>query len=195
MHHRRVVQAKQPPRTATYEELAALPEHVVGEIIGGELYVQPRPATGHGNASSILGALLIPPFRLGKDGPGGWIILDEPELHVGQPREILVPDLAGWRRTRMPELPLVPAMKLAPDWVCEVLSPSTALKDRAKKLPVYAREGVGHVWLIDPVIKSLEVYRCQGTVWQLVATHGEDERVAVEPFEALELELALLWAL
>lgn len=191
---REVVQAKRQPRTATYEELSALPEHVVGEIIGGELFVQPRPATGHANASSILGALLIPPFRLGKDGPGGWTILDEPELHVGQPREVLVPDLAGWRRERMPELPLAPALQLAPDWVCEVLSPSTAFKDRAKKMPVYGREGVGHVWLIDPVIRSLEVFRLGRSWWELVATHGEDERVAVEPFDALELDLALLWA-
>lgn len=177
-----------------YDALRQLPDHVVGEIIGGDLYVQPRPSLGHANVSTGLTALLYGPFRLGTGGPGGWIILDEPELHLGEPREILVPDLAGWQRARMPELPLEQGTKLAPDWVCEVLSPGTALKDRVKKLPIYAREQVGHVWLIDPAAKSLEVYRLAGSSWHLVAGYGEAERVRAEPFEAIELDLAILWA-
>jgi Uma2 family endonuclease len=179
---------------SVYEALRALPEHVVGEVIAGELFVQPRPSLGHANVSTGLTAMLYGPFRLGTDGPGGWIILDEPELHLGDPQEILVPDLAGWRRERMPELPLEPATKLAPDWICEVLSPSTALKDRSRKLPIYAREGVRHAWLIDPVAKSLEVLRLEGAFWQIIATYGEDARVRAEPFDAVELDLSILWA-
>src|SRR5262245_30527601 len=123
---------------ASYEDLAALPENVVGEILDGELYVQPRPAAAHAGSASGLGVLLGAPFRYGRDGPGGWMILDEPELHLGS--DVVVPDLAAWRRERMPELPHVPAIELAPDWVCEVLSPSTVKIDRAKKLAIYARE-------------------------------------------------------
>jgi Uma2 family endonuclease len=179
---------------ATYEDLCALPENVIGEIIGGELYAQPRPGVPHTIASSNLGGMLFGPFRMGSDGPGGWIVLDEPELHLGDPTDVLVPDLAGWRRERMPEAPSTPAIRIPPDWVCEILSPSTALKDRSKKLPVYARERVQHVWLIDPDAKSLEVLRLSGDVWQIVATYGEDQRVRAEPFEAIELDLAVLWA-
>jgi Uma2 family endonuclease len=188
-----VVGAKQP-RRATYADLADLPENTIGEIIAGELFVQPRPSVPHAIASSNLGGLLFGPFRMGSGGPGGWIILDEPELHLGDPADVLVPDLAGWRRERMAEAPNAPSIALAPDWVCEVLSPSTALKDRAKKLPIYARERVSFAWLIDPEARSLEVLRLAGGAWQLVATYGEDQRVRAEPFDAVELDLAPLWA-
>jgi Uma2 family endonuclease len=188
-----MVTAKQQAASA-YEALAALPEHVVGEVIGGELFVQPRPRSSHALASSHLGGSLFGPFTLGNGGPGGWVILDEPELHFGEPKDILVPDLAGWRRERMPEVPDAAAFTLAPDWVCEVMSPSTALHDRKKKLPIYARERVGHVWSIDPEAKSLEVLRLEGAFWQIIATYGDSDRVRAEPFDAVELDLAILWA-
>ncbi|MCC7381460.1 MAG: Uma2 family endonuclease [Deltaproteobacteria bacterium] len=179
-------------KPSTYEDLVALPEHVIGEIIDGELHVQPRPAVPHANASSNLGVLLGGPFKLGRGGPGGWVILDEPELHLG--RDVLVPDLAGWRRERMPEVPGTPAITLGPDWVCELLSPSTAKIDRTKKLAVYAREGVGHVWLIDPELLTLEVFRLEAGRWMLAATFADELRVRAEPFEAIELELDVLFS-
>jgi Uma2 family endonuclease len=136
------------------------------------------------------------PFRFGHGGPGGWIILDEPELHLGpeDDRDVVVPDLAGWRRERMPEMPDTAFITLAPDWLCEVLSRSTETHDRATKMPIYAREKVTHTWLLDPIAQTLEVYRLKADGWRLVATHKQDAKVRAEPFEAFELDLALLWA-
>ncbi|WP_074949969.1 Uma2 family endonuclease [Myxococcus fulvus] len=180
-----------PKRPATYEDLLALPEHVVGQIVDGELIVMPRPASPHGRATSRLGGELYGPFERGRGGPGGWFFHDEPELHFR--KDVLVPDLAGWRRERMPEIPDVPYFTLAPDWVCEVLSPSTASLDRVRKKRIYAREGVGHVWLVDPKARTLEVFRRDGERWVELGTYSGDERVRAEPFEALELVLSDLW--
>ena len=178
---------------ATFADLEAVPEYLVAEIINGELRTMPRPASRHARAASRLGARLDGPFDLGEGGPGGWIILDEPELHLGE--DALVPDLAGWRRERMPELPDVKFFTLAPDWICEVLSPSTAADDRADKLPIYAREGVRHVWLIDPIAKTLEVLVLNAEQqWLLKPVFRGDLSVRAEPFNAIELNLALLWA-
>jgi len=141
----------------------------------------------------MLGAELSRPFDRGKGGPGGWILLDEPELHLHG--DILVPDLAGWRRERMPRLPMqAAAFELPPDWVCEVLSPSTAPIDRADKVPIYARERVTHVWLIDPILHTVEVYRPDGETYRMMATFRGDAAVRAEPFEAFELELSALWS-
>jgi Uma2 family endonuclease len=178
-------------KPATYADLEALPANKVGELIDGELYVSPRPAGPHTVAASVLGMELGGPFHLGRGGPGGWFLLDEPELHLGE--DVLVPDLAGWRRERMPEAPRTAAFTLAPDWVCEVLSPSTAALDRSAKLAVYAREEVRHVWLVDPVLRTLEVLRLEGGRYFLLGTHTGTARVRAEPFEAWELALALLW--
>ncbi len=179
-------------RRATYEDLLAVPEHLVAEIIHGELITHPRPSAPHARASSRLGALLDGPFDRGKGGPGGWVILDEPELHLHG--HVLVPDLAGWKRERMPELPDAAAFELAPDWICEVLSPSTAAADRADKLPIYATEHVSHVWLVDPLAQTLEVLRLDGETYRLIQTSRDAAVVRAEPFAALELELASLWA-
>jgi Uma2 family endonuclease len=181
-----------PKRRATYEELLAVPEHLVGEIIDGTLVTSPRPASRHARAASSLGGELYGPFDRGKGGPGGWIILDEPELHLHG--DVLVPDLAGWRRERMPELPDASAFELAPDWTCEVLSPSTAATDRAEKMPIYAREHVGHMWLVDPIARTLEACQLENGRWVLLGTWRDDARVRAAPFEAYELELAGLWA-
>lgn len=180
------------PRAATYADLEALPENLVGQIIDGELIAQPRPSSLHARAASVLGAELGPPFDGGRGGPGGWIILDEPELHLGG--DVLVPDLAGWRRTTLPELPDVPHFTLRPDWVCEVLSPRTEVLDRRRKRPIYAREGVSHVWLVDPNAQLLEVFRLDGETYRLVASHAADEKIRAEQFDAIELELGALWA-
>lgn len=177
-------------KKATYEDLLAVPAPLVAEIIRGTLITMPRPQLRHARASSQLGGELHG-FGSRRGGPGGWLILDEPELHLGE--EVIVPDLAGWRRERVPEMPDEPYFSLAPDWVCEVLSPSTEVIDRADKLPIYAEHKVGHVWLLDPEIKTLEVFRLDGKTYRLLHTSKEDARVRAEPFEALELDLSILW--
>jgi Uma2 family endonuclease len=195
VHRRRAMiqpMSKRPP--ATYADLEALPDNIVGEIIDGELYTQPRPASPHAAASSQLGGELHGPFRHGRGGPGGWIILDEPELHLGPRPDILVPDIAGWRRTRMPERPNGAAFTLAPDWVCEVISPGTEAKDRVKKMPVYAREGVGHIWLVDPLERTLEIFRLESGRWVLAGAFAGETKVRAEPFDAIDLDLAILWS-
>lgn len=181
-----------PTRPATYADIEALPETKVGEILGGILHVSPRPALSHAHTASVLGGELGPPFHRGRGGPGGWVILDEPELHLVE--DVLVPDLAGWRRERMPEVPKTAFTTLAPDWVCEVLSNSTEATDRSAKMPIYARDRVAHVWLIDPIVQTLEVYRLDGETYRLVVTLCEDATARVEPFDAIELELGALWA-
>jgi hypothetical protein len=178
-------------RRATYSDLLRVPEHQVAEIVDGDLHVSPRPAPRHAFASSMLGSDLIPPFHDGRGGPGGWWILDEPEVHLAE--DVLVPDLAGWRRERMVALPDSTAFEIAPDWVCEILSPSTERLDRAKKMPAYARHRIAHLWLINPAARTLEVYRLADDRWLLLETHEDAARVRAEPFEAIELELARLW--
>ena len=193
-------QPAEKQRRATYADLEAVPPNKVAELVRGTLHVFPRPAPRHANTSSVLGIKLGGPYGLGDGGPGGWWILDEPELRFPDPDapgeiDALVPDLAGWRRERMPELPETAYFAVAPDWICEVLSPSTAAFDRDEKMPVYAREGVRHAWLVDPIARTLEVYvldtnRC----WGPPAVHRGAARVRVEPFDAIELELSVLWA-
>ncbi len=178
-------------RVATYEDVLRAPENKVAEILDGDLYTSPRPAPPHAIAVSALGAELGPPFHFGRGGPGGWWILYEPELHVGD--EIAVPDLAGWRRTRMVAPPPEAYFTLVPDWICEAVSPSTEHIDRRLKLPLYARCGVAHAWLVNPLTRTLEVLRLQDRGWLLVATHGADQVVRAEPFEVLELDLLHLW--
>ncbi len=180
-------------RNATYADLFDLPKNVVGEILCGQLYTHPRPAPRHAQAYSALGGNLWKPFDNGTGGPGGWWILDEPELHLGS--DILVPDIAGWRRERMPTLPETAWFELAPDWVCEVLSPSTARTDRAVKMPLYAREGVPHLWLVDPDARTLEIYHLQANHhWLLLETLKDDDPVKQPPFDAITFPLESLWA-
>ena len=182
--------AKKP---ASYQDILALPEKILGQIVAGELYATPRPAFAHTQVTSALGGTLWGPFGRGTGGPGGWLILDEPELHLGN--DVLVPDLAGWRRTRMPQLPAAdaPFLCLAPDWICEVLSPSTTGLDRIRKMPVYARERVEHAWLIDPVARTLEVFHLEDGEWVLKLGYSGNEKAHAAPFEALEIDLATLW--
>lgn len=178
-------------RAATYEDVLAAPRHMVAEVIHGALHLNPRPAAPHAKAASVLGMDLGGPFDRGRGGPGGWIVLYEPELHLK--RDILVPDLAAWRRERMAEVAAVPYFTLAPDWVCEILSRSTQATDRTEKMGICAREGVGHTWLVDPVARTLEAYRLQGSEWLRVGAWQGDTRVRAEPFDAIELELDALW--
>ncbi len=177
--------------TAAYAKLAALPEHQVGEIVDGELIVSPRPAPRHALAASMLGIKIGAPFHVGDGGPGGWWILDEPEVHFGE--EVVVPDLAGWRRERMPELPETAYFEFVPDWVCEVVSPSTARHDRASKLPLYAREGVAYLWMADPLAHTLEVLALHEGAYKVLAVFSDERSARAEPFDSIELDVSALW--
>lgn len=181
-------------RGATYEDLLKVPENMVAEIIDGELHATPRPASPHANAASGIASDVRGPFHRAPDGPGqpgGWWILFEPELHLA--KDVLVPDVAGWRRATMPVLANVAYFERAPDWACEVVSPTTAGTDRVRKMRIYARESVGHLWLVEPLAKTLEVYRLQTEQWVVASTHSGSERVRAEPFEAIEIDLTRWW--
>jgi Uma2 family endonuclease len=185
--------AVQTKRHATYEDLLEVPDTKVAEIVDGELIVSPRPAAPHAFAATGIAVALGAAFH-GTDalaGPGGWWTLPEPELHFAA--DVLVPDLAAWRCARMPAVPNVAAFTLAPDWLCEIISPSSARHDRIAKMRCYAREGVASVWLVDPLARTLESFRLDGGRWTVVASHAADEVVRVEPFEAVEIRLARWW--
>lgn len=180
-------------RQATYADLLDLPDNLVGEILHGQLHTQPRPAPKHARAYSSMTGNLWNPFDNGTGGPGGWWILGESELHLGS--NILMPDIVGWRRERMPALPDIAWFELRPDWVCEILSPSTAASDRAVKMPIYAREGVPHLWLVDPDARTLETYHLQHNGhWLLLETLQDDAPVKQAPFDAITFPLGSLWA-
>ncbi|PWG62940.1 Uma2 family endonuclease [Spiribacter halobius] len=176
-----------------YAAIAALPEGVTGEIIDGQLHTQPRPAGRHILAGSNLGAELLPAYGKGRGGPGGWWILIEPEVHFVRNAEVLVPDLAGWRRERMPELPEDQRFEVVPDWVCEILSPATASRDREVKMPVYARYGVRYAWIVDPRERTLEAYDRRDDALELVAAYQEADEVCAAPFEAAVFRVGALW--
>ncbi|WP_437937259.1 Uma2 family endonuclease [Sorangium sp. So ce341] len=188
-----------PPRNAPEVEAAfeAVPPEQVAEILDGELFTFPRPGRPHTRSASRLTMKLGSAFDLGDGGPGGWVLLDEPELHLGPRPDKVVPDLAGWKRERMPDAlgdEDTPAhYDVALDWVCEVISPRTERVDRGKKMRIYRREGVGHVWLLSPLLRTLEVYRLEGGRWVLLETYEEDAKVRAEPFDAVELDLAAIW--
>ncbi|MTW20346.1 Uma2 family endonuclease [Allochromatium palmeri] len=180
-------------RPTLYEQLAALPEGLTGEILAGQLHTQPRPTGPHGRASVRLDRTIGRGYDDGDGGPGGWWILVEPEVHFIRDQEVAVPDLAGWRRERMPRIPEGHRFEVAPDWICEILSPATASKDRKIKLPLYAQYGVAHVWLVDPTKRTLEVYALQDGAWQLQLQASGEDKVQAPPFVELTLELQSLW--
>ena len=178
-------------KRATYQDVLDAPPNMVAEIVYGTLYTHPRPASPHARAGTGISALVGVPFDYGQDGPGGWWIVYEPELHLGD--HIVVPDLAGWRRARMPQYPDAAYFELAPDWVCEVLSPSTRALDRGAKQAIYAREGVQHLWLVDPGAKTLEAFELRKRRWVLLKQLAGNAQVSVPPFDAITFSLADLW--
>ena len=179
------------PRRASYQDVLDAPPHMVAEVVDGVLYTQPRPAVPHTAAYSSLGMIIGSPFQFGRGGPGGWVILSEPELHFS--RDIVVPDIAGWRRERMPELPTGAYITLAPDWVCEILSKSTRKLDFGGKRAIYAREGVRYQWFVDPIERSLEAYELRDEKWVLIDKLYEDAQVSLPPFDAISFNLGDLW--
>ncbi len=185
--------SEQAIKSATYEDLLDLPENMVGEIIDGELFAFPRPSPKHANISSSLQGHIWKPYQFGRDqGPGGWWILFEPELRLG--KHTLVPDIAGWKKERLPALPDTNWLSIAPDWICEILSPSTMRTDRIKKMPIYARHGVSYLWMVNPMQKIFEVFRVESGKWLLIHTFMDDDRVCAEPFPDVEIDLKYLWA-
>ena len=182
---------KKPARKATYRDVLDAPAHMVAEIVDGVLHLQRRPPTLAALAKTALASEIGGPFFKGRDGPGGWWIVNEPELHFGE--DIVVPDIAGWRRERMPTMPDVAFLTLAPDWVCEVLSASTRKLDLEGKRPVYAREGVGHLWFVDPAARTLEAFQLEGGAWTPAGAAREDDPVSLPPFEAVAFPLGALW--
>ena len=185
--------AQSTARRASYQDVLDAPAHRVAEIVDGTLYTHPRPAMPHALASSALQSDLSNTFQFGRGGPGGWWIIFEPELHLGE--DILVPDLAGWRRERMPDYPDTAYVSLPPDWVCEVLSASTRRLDLQEKRPVYAREGVGHLWLVDPADRTLEAFELHDGQWLLIASAKDDDPVSIRPFDAITFSLGEALAL
>ena len=174
-----------------YQKVLEAPPHKVAEVIGGEYHLNPRPAMPHALASSILGDELIGPFGRGRGGPGGWWIVFEPELHLAD--DIVVPDLAGWRRETMPDFPGGAYCTVAPDWVCEVLSASTRGIDNSEKRSIYVREGVSHLWFVDPDARTLEVFELRDDRWLLLDTLAGEAQVSLPPFEAITFPLSDLW--
>lgn len=180
-------------KRATYADLEAVPPHLVAELLFGSLETHPRPAAPHSVSMASLIDELTGPFQKGRGGPGGWLFMVEPELHLGT--HVAVPDLAAWRKDRIARLPRTGRVTLAPDWVCEVLSPSTSRVDRIVKSRVYASVGVPFYWLLDPIARTLEIQRLQGGQWLQLAAFSDADRVAAAPFDAVTFELADLWPL
>jgi Uma2 family endonuclease len=180
-------------RPAAYADIEGLPPHIVGEIIDGELVTHPRPSPRHAATTNSLSYELTGPFQRGRGGPGGWVFFDEPELHLG--RQVVVPDLAGWRRERLDRYPDTNYFELAPDWVCEVLSASTELRDRTVKMRIYAEAGVPYFWLIDPRLQLLEAFELRERRWSKAGAWSSEDEVRAPPFEAIAISLADLWPL
>jgi len=176
-----------------YTQLEALPTNMTGQIINGRLIAMPRPAGPHILVESALGADILTTYQYGRGGPGGWWISIEPEVHFIRDIEVVVPDIAGWRRIRMPRPPLTHRHEIVPDWVCEIASPSTAKLDRTEKMPLYAKYGVKHLWLVDPLLKTLEVYELRDERWLNVQNYKDNDAVSAVPFNEIVIQLNDLW--
>ncbi len=177
-------------KQACYEDLCRLPENMIGEIIEGELYATPRPSFRHSNVAAGLAEIRIS-YQYKRGGPGGWMILIEPEIQLG--KSILVPDLAGWQKERLPCPPETNWTPVVPDWICEILSPGSIRIDRIKKMNIYSRHAVPNVWIIDPIAETLEVFRLENGRWSLVLTAAGNDAVRAEPFHEIQIDLKNLW--
>jgi Uma2 family endonuclease len=178
-------------KPATYADLEAVPPHLTAEILFGNLVTHPKPIPRHGAAQISLGALIAGPFQFGVGGPGGWVFIAEPELHFGP--HVVAPDLAGWRKERLVGAVDKAWIEVAPDWICELLSPSTERYDRGDKRRIYATYGVDHLWLVDPRVRCLEVFKRQDKDWLLTHTFFDNDEVSALPFDAITFSLGLLW--
>ena len=180
-------------RVATYADLEAVPPHLVAEILFGSLVTHPRPTPRHATAQSAITGELTGAFQRGRGGPGGWVFMIEPELHLGP--HVVVPDIAGWRKERLPHMPTTAYVETSPDWVCELLSPSTENNDRGPKRRIYATFGVSHMWFVDPVARRLEAYALRDAQWVLLETFDGSDDVNAAPFDAVPFSISALWPL
>jgi len=179
-------------RKATYNDLFNIPENLTGEIINGELVVTPRPSRKHIYAASALDKRIGSPYQFGEGGgPGGWVILVEPEIGLGE--HTLVPDLTGWREERYPDEEPTNWISVSPDWICEIISPITRGRDRMEKMPLYAQYGIPYFWLVDPIDKTLEVFRLKEGEWVVAGLHVGNAKVRAVPFTEVEVNLSDLW--
>jgi Uma2 family endonuclease len=184
---------KPTAKAATYADLEKVPNNLVGEIVDGVLETQPRPVARHAAASSSLGGELSNPFQKGRGGPGGWIFMDEPELHFG--KNVVVPDLAGWRKERLVAQSDAAFITVPPDWICEILSPSTARLDRGPKQRIYAASDISFLWFLDPATRVLDAYQLVAGKWVLQGTATGSEDVCLPPFDAISFSLDVLFPL
>jgi Uma2 family endonuclease len=180
-------------KRATYADLEAVPESLVGEIIGGQLVTHPRPSRRHATTLLALALEVANPFQKGLGGPGGWIFADEPELHLGE--EVLVPDLAAWRTRRLVAHAETSYFSTAPDWICEILSASTETRDRTVKMRLYAEFGVPYLWLVDPRQQLLEAFELRGGRWVVMGGWTGQGEVSAAPLDAVPFPLERLWPL
>ncbi len=184
--------AESATRKATYDDLLAVPEHLIAEIIDGALETRRFPPPKHAYAYTALVRTIAHPF-LGKEPElNDWWVLNRVELHLGE--HVLVPDLAGWRRERLPKLPETAWFELPPDWVCEIISPATARLDRGPKREIYDQFAVPHLWFVDPDARTLEAFALRDGAWVLIASHADDDEIAVAPFATVPFALDTLWA-
>jgi len=179
--------------TAAYQDVENLSARAIGELFDGRLHAQPRPAAPHVHTQFFVGGHLFNPFYRGIGGPGGWVILAEPEIHFKLDLDVTVPDLAGWRRARKLKFPTGHKIELVPDWICEILSPSTRSIDQEIKMPLYARYGVSYLWLVEPIEHVVDAYRLQGGEWVAVGRYTGTTQAAIPPFDAVLLDLGSLW--
>jgi Uma2 family endonuclease len=182
------------PRTSppTLADLDALPPGIIGEIIEGVLYTMTKPRARHQRTGLEIGSGLLGPFDHGRGGPGGWWIVTEPGIELPSTPEIS-PDVAGWRRERMADLPVDEPIRVVPDWVCEILSPTTRRHDMLRKLPYYAKIGVPFMWLVDIEARVLTVHRLDGDTWRVIGTYSDETEARIEPFDAVPLSIADWW--
>lgn len=172
-----------------YNQLTELPENLTGEILNGQLYTNPRPSGKHVSVATNLSIDIGSPYQRGKGGPGGWRILVEPEVHFVLDTEVVVPDVAGWRKERLPEVPESHKFMVVPDWVCEIYSPSSENIDRKIKMPLYARFGVSYLWMVHPIQQTLEAFKLHNGNWQLQGAFENKDEICVEPFESISIKM------
>jgi Uma2 family endonuclease len=177
---------------ANAADLAALDERVRAEVIRGVVVEKAAPSFEHGDAQSSLAAALKDPFQRQRGGPGGWWIATDVEIEL-EVHEVYRPDLVGWRRERMSERPRGRPIRVRPDWVCEVLSPSNAEYDLGAKLFTYHRSAIPQYWIADPEHATLTVYRATEHGYVVVSSAGRGDRVRAEPFEAIEIAIEELF--
>lgn len=173
-------------RPAGWAEILAAPEGMEAEVIAGELWTHPRPRPEHGRVQHLLGGAVGFPFDLGRGGPGGWWLINEPDISFG-PQDIVNPDVAGWRRERVPEFHRERPIAIRPDWACELLSPSTARRDRHEKSNLYLHYDVSWYWLVDTDARLLQAFEAHEGRWVLLGTWGETDLARIPPFDAVDL--------